>query len=264
MKISVTHVPHLNGSRTPARCNRRTGQIWINDEVMRGIPHAHRYFILLHELGHITLNTSNELEADRFAFKHFIESGYPLTESVKALSRVLTGSNDEHVDRVATQIERAKYIDSFNPKTNNMTNQGLVQFDGDVRAWYDYDQYDGEVYTDSLFGLGKKAQARKKARQDAKNYARMKKADARFARADAKNIKAQAKQTLAEQGIVDSGLGQAVGGLVNAVGSGQGSEQERLPAPPTPPKKSKTLLIVLGAVALVGIGVFIYFKTKKK
>ncbi len=252
--VEIIHVPHLDGNPTPARCNRRTGEIWINDSVWPTIKPEHRMFILLHEYGHIQLNTSDELAVDAYASDLYIKLGYSLTESVKALSQVLTGKSNQHVDRVKAQLDRAKKIDQKNNNKMTLIEQANTDFTG---AWYDVDNYD------DLFGLGKKAQARKKERQDAKNYARRTKADAKLTVAESKKIKQEAKAILADQGIVDSsGAGGAITGIVGAV-LGKGEQAQPMEATPAP--KSKTMLYVgIGAIVLVIAGVAFYFFKRKK
>jgi hypothetical protein len=98
---------------TPARVNRRTGEMYISRKMWNVLDPDKRLFILLHEAGHATLNTRSELDADKFAFNAYAELGKPLSESVKALTRVLHFENPQHYDRVAQQIRRAFRYDYF-------------------------------------------------------------------------------------------------------------------------------------------------------
>lgn len=265
-QISITHVPHLAGSKTPARCNRRTGQIWINDSVWPGIDPAHRVFILLHEYGHIMLNSSDELEVDAFASDLYVKMGYSLTESVKALSRVLTGANPQHIDRVESQLNRVKAIDILHNSKQKRDMVHLTEPTGMVTNFNGPAWYETNEFTEDLFGLGKKAQERKKARQEAKNYAKMKRADATVLRAESKKIKSEAKQTLADQGIVDSTeAGGVIKSAVSAIAGQGGGDPAAMSTAPAPEKGKKTMWIIVGSIAgLAAVGTVLYFIFKKK
>ena len=93
--VKVYVKPELPGG-TPALSDRNTGEVWINRKIFDTLPEEHKIFILLHEEGHIVLNTKDEFEADAYAFKKYAEKGYGMKESVKALSRVLECNNPEH------------------------------------------------------------------------------------------------------------------------------------------------------------------------
>jgi hypothetical protein len=60
------------------------------------LPQAQRSFVLLHEQGHIVLNTRDELTADKYAFLQFAKQGFPLSLAVKSLTRNLDGQNPAH------------------------------------------------------------------------------------------------------------------------------------------------------------------------
>lgn len=96
---------------TPAKTNRRTGEVWLDKTLFGRLPYHLRLFVLFHELGHIVLNTVDEFEADSFAFKMYAYRGYPLSEAVYALSRVLTFTTDEHFERAEAQLKRALHFD---------------------------------------------------------------------------------------------------------------------------------------------------------
>lgn len=97
---------------TPAAVNHRTGVLYINPEVFDKYPKHWQEFILLHELGHLVLDTKNELAADEFAFRHFIRNGGSLRESVLSLSEVLdVNNNPSHYIRAREQLKRAQEWD---------------------------------------------------------------------------------------------------------------------------------------------------------
>lgn len=105
----VYFVNDLGG--TPAKCLRSTGECWISLKDWRVLPFEHKVFILLHENYHIKLNSSNELEVDAAAHKEYMRRGYSLTESVKALTRVLSYTTPEHMERTKAQMIRSTVYD---------------------------------------------------------------------------------------------------------------------------------------------------------
>lgn len=265
--MRIYRVPHLDGNPTPARCNRRTGEIWINESVWRDIEPQHRLFILLHELGHIELNTSNEIAVDNFAYNHYIQMGYPLTESVKALSRVLTGKPG-HTKRLQKQINRAKKTDNINMcKTKlggcNCTNCSGTQSKNlfaEPQPWYDVDDFDGCDPTKL-----KPRQYRKCVRTTGKAMAKTTRAEGAKALKEGKGkaaeIKAEAKRILSEQGIVDN-ADDGLKGVINSAGRALKSQPDEA----TQPTKKKTpwLWVGIGAGALVITSVLILLLKRKK
>ena len=96
---------------SPAFCNRQTGELYINVPVYSKFNQNERYYILLHELGHIVLNTNDELKADEYASTIYLKKGYSLTDSVKALGHALKYNKQEDYIRTLKQFERAKKYD---------------------------------------------------------------------------------------------------------------------------------------------------------
>lgn len=284
-KITIRHVPTIEGSLTPARCNRRTGEILINDSRWPKIEPLHRIFILLHEYAHVVLNSSDEFEVDRLAHKMFVEMGYPLTESVRALSQVLTGTSQSHVQRVKAQLDRAYEFDKKNLKTKNCMCNGkefcpkcnqnktgtiLDQANTDVFANF-VGFTNSDEYTEDLFGLGKKAQDRRKLKIQLKYGVKQTKADATKALKEGKGAgleaKGLAKKTLADQGIVDNssdslnGIISNVGGQISKITGGGGSGDGGGDKP-----KSKVGLIIgiVAAVLIIGGTIYYFYKRRKK
>ena len=114
----ITKVPDLGG--TPARVNRRTGEMYISMKHMQALPKEHRLFIMLHEMGHVVLQSTDEARVDDWAFKQYADMGYSLKASVKALTRVLNDENPEHAWRMYLQLERAKEYDRENNGNTNI------------------------------------------------------------------------------------------------------------------------------------------------
>ena len=99
---------------SPAKANRRTGVVYINENVWEFLPTNHKLFVLLHEEAHIILDSNDEDEADALAFKRYADLGHSLNDSVLALSKVLTMSQPQHYWRVYRQLQRAKEYDYYN------------------------------------------------------------------------------------------------------------------------------------------------------
>lgn len=248
------YINHVRGiGSTPARVNRKTGELQINLDVWPKLKPEHKLFVLLHEEGHRALNTSNELAVDAYAFKKYAEAGYSLTEGVKALTQVLSGISPEHGLRAYLQLERAKEFDYYhnnnekakqnfyhNPTTLNssiMFNTFMDDIQDGVET-----SYTGNGY-DSLLGIaiGKKAKAKKQVRVEARQEKKAARVKARTERKAARtqNIlsKASARTTLAAQGIKSDGgadiarsIGQSLSGIGNIAGqvTGAGIVQQQV------------------------------------
>jgi hypothetical protein len=121
METAISEIHYLPDflsiqSVSPAIVNRATGELYINQSVWNKLSTESKLFILLHEAGHATLQTECEHEADAWAFERYAELGYPLTESIYALSRVLKFNKPEDYDRLQSQLQRAASYDYY---TNN-------------------------------------------------------------------------------------------------------------------------------------------------
>lgn len=57
---------------TPARINRRTGELFLNKKTWHNIPDEHKTIILLHEKGHLERNTASEGEANNYAIEKYL------------------------------------------------------------------------------------------------------------------------------------------------------------------------------------------------
>lgn len=105
----VYFVEDLGG--TPAKCLRSTGEMWIALKWWRKLPFEHKVFIILHENAHVVLNSSDEKLVDAYAHKQYLRMGYSITESIKALTKVLSYTTEEHFDRTRAQFARAVVYD---------------------------------------------------------------------------------------------------------------------------------------------------------
>jgi hypothetical protein len=91
------------------------GIIHINMSRWKKLPQPHRDYILAHEEGHYVLDTSNEFEADEYAFKKMAGT-HPgsLRDTAHALIDVLPGSTPEQRKRMEAAVLRALKFDAIN------------------------------------------------------------------------------------------------------------------------------------------------------
>lgn len=203
----IFYVPGAEINNSPARCNRKTKQLWINNDLWPTLSENTQLFIMYHEAGHIILQTTDEFSADEYAFQRMVHEGKSLKDCVHALTSLLSGS-DGHRHRAYLTLQRAKAVDE-------LSKQLTMQLDH---------------FSD--FGSKKKREARqerKKEKRENKSERRRIKTDKKRAkvegkrsrhyrgevRADAVMVKnegqADAKTILAEQGIAQ---GTEAGGIL--------------------------------------------------
>lgn len=108
---TVHHGDFSKKSTSPAFCNRSTGELYINTPFFERLNRNQQFYVLLHELGHIALQTEDENKADAYASEIYLKKGYPLSESVKALSRVLKFNKPGDYQRLENQFLRAANYD---------------------------------------------------------------------------------------------------------------------------------------------------------
>lgn len=96
---------------TPASVDRDTGVVYINNKMRSRISADEWHFILLHELGHLILQSSDEKEVDAWAFDQYAKRGGKLSKSVYALTNVLNFTSPEHLERANLQLRRAQLFD---------------------------------------------------------------------------------------------------------------------------------------------------------
>ncbi|MFZ1807953.1 MAG: hypothetical protein WAU36_12045 [Cyclobacteriaceae bacterium] len=96
-----------------AGVNRHTGEMYINMPLVkqRGITKDQLFFIMLHEMGHMKLQTSDEVAVDEWAHKEYMSRGYSLNQSVTALTQVLRFNKEEDYIRGEAQLRRAQAYD---------------------------------------------------------------------------------------------------------------------------------------------------------
>ena len=106
----VVFVDDLPGG-TPASCRPSTGEVFVNRHFWNSLPKEHKFFVLLHEWGHIQARTRNEKTADQYAFEEYAKRGYSLKASVRVLCRLLRFDKAEDYQRIWTQYQRALAYD---------------------------------------------------------------------------------------------------------------------------------------------------------
>jgi hypothetical protein len=244
---------------TPARVNRFTGEIQINNRYFDRMPDFRKKFIIEHEKGHFLQNTRDEFKADRYAFKKLAGSApRSLKESVFSISKVLTFRNPQHMDRLIKVIEMALEYDSVN-NNNPLAQQALDQLKTlsqnrtnnpysmeTMTSSYHEPKYGQSEHSDLYDNAGGKAKrqakkAERKARKDAKKDAKQEKIDLKnqkkaakneviYAKADAKKSRAEAKKIKAEKSDGSGGSWwdktlDTVGGIFGKKGSSEGDSE---------------------------------------
>lgn len=111
---------------SPACVHRSTGVIFLNRRIWKELetkfPDLHRdikFFILLHEWAHVTLQSRDEKLVDKFAHKVYLSYGKSLKASNYALTYLLDARKRGHAERMLNQFNRAWEFDRFanrNPK----------------------------------------------------------------------------------------------------------------------------------------------------
>lgn len=92
----------------PAAVDRTRGILYINPEVMESITPFQRKFVVLHELGHYRLDTSDEVKADAYAFDRLAGTEWrSLKQCLESLSEVLDGDNPTLRPRYEALYRRA-------------------------------------------------------------------------------------------------------------------------------------------------------------
>lgn len=114
---SISFVDYLRGDN-PATVNRRTGEMYISAKIWRTMTPDQRLFMLLHEQGHVVLQTTNEFKADRYAFEQYIRTGRSLKQLVSALTHFLDSTNPEHIQRAQALLTMAINHDKHFKKTS--------------------------------------------------------------------------------------------------------------------------------------------------
>lgn len=114
----IVEVPDLGS--TPAAVDRETGIVYVSEKWKNRLSKDQWMFILLHEMGHLELRSTDEEEVDNWAFNEYANRGYSLNQSVKSLTRILNFNNPEHIRRANLQLARAEAFDRSKLKYSGM------------------------------------------------------------------------------------------------------------------------------------------------
>lgn len=262
--LGLTSIVFVDEMRGPASVNRHTGVCYVNKKIWDKADKETRLFILLHENAHITLQTTNEFEADKKAFEDYSSLGYSLKKAVKSLTSLLKDENKEHRERALALLLHASRYDQENNNSQTALNtlnfmQNILlnkqSFADRLHEGSEFHQFLGIAFTDS-------ARKRKDAKQAAKNQARL-----MIAEGKAKGFSNGSLKTFGQSlGDTIGGIGKAAGGALginlgrsdnggsptpNGINNNNGSTEE---------EKDNTMLYVGGGLLLVGV---LYFMTRK-
>lgn len=300
MNTAITKIVQVDslGGSTPARVHRPSGTMFIDKRKFAEMPADERFYVLLHEAGHATLNTRNEDLADDFASKQYINAGYPLSGSVRALTRNLGFNKPGHWERANNQLDRALKYDKINNtmnfdenttdsffgkrlrekfKARRAANRGkrrgmflprppVMPFKhiianrahNDPRFELSFSGMDGDM--NDFLGLGKKARERRKDKRSEKQQFKL------------ERIEARADASVRKRGA-GGGIGDAIGGIVGSIfggnkGDGAAAEQYAPggvpPGGPAPVPANKNKTMIIAGVAILVVIVVILFVVRKK
>ena len=263
--IEVENLRDDKGNSSVARVNRDTGELYINKKMFAKIPPIRRKFILFHEAGHATLNTSDEKAADDFALKAMLDQGESLTEILKSLTCVLAYNKPSHYDRTGVMFNKLRdydYNNNNNLKVLNPLKQETMNTPGYDNLSEIYEQgLMGPAYDDFL-GFGKGAKERRQARKEKKAA----KTDILKAKAD--SIRKGTFQSTGSKilGTVGDIAGKFLGKKADTPEAGTGSAAASSATPDASPSDSgnKTMIIVAVVVVVIIIIGFVIFRAKKK
>lgn len=241
MRIFLMDREFENG--TPARVHRPSGTIFLAPSFFNNTEDEKK-MILMHEIGHHVLQTSNESEADKFAANQLVDE--------LGSQRTFRALNNSLFMSTPSDIRRINLFNHLKVREMNMQNYDINVLENysteDLLGFYDEES--GYFFKNGIVGenfdemceeealdfvnwcnymglecsdMTKKEyrEQKRQAKIDRKNAKTNKinaNAEAKTTKANAKLVKANAKQTLAEQGIDGSAgakIKDAIGGIAN-------------------------------------------------
>ena len=117
----ITSVRFINDPKEGiAKSKRATGELVLNKFYWNKLKPEHKVYVVGHESGHIRYNTKDEMLADDYASRLYLNAGGSITESIRALSDHLDRNNPVHIARAWLQYNRALKFDyehNHNKKT---------------------------------------------------------------------------------------------------------------------------------------------------
>lgn len=140
----VYHGDYRDHTKSPAFCNRATGELYINTPVFESFNKNQQFYFIAHEMGHLDLQTENEEAADKYASDLYLKKGLPLSDSVKALTRALKFDKKSDFDRLTNQFNRSANYDLQHNNNQKILKMNIPQYNG----------ADGEVWGNILSNIG--------------------------------------------------------------------------------------------------------------
>jgi len=92
-----------------ARVNRLTGVLYLKPQIWDHLPQAEKNFVLLHEEGHVILQTADEFTANRYAISHFAPvqtlSNRELGQRIVVMRDILTPGKENQISGFSGGID---------------------------------------------------------------------------------------------------------------------------------------------------------------
>ncbi|WP_416437902.1 hypothetical protein [Phnomibacter sp. MR] len=192
-------------SVSPARVNRKTGALYLNKPIWDKLSSDAKAFVYFHEKGHVVLDSTDEMEVDKYAFDEYAKTGRSLKNAVRSLTEVLSGKSSQHLDRANAVLAYAINHDKNFSEMASQRKQARVAKRTERKA---------------------ARQEKKAVRVERKEERKQLRNDKKSARIERKDLRTQSKAekrvALAQQGIdsgaaVGAGIGNALGGIGGAV-----------------------------------------------
>lgn len=237
---------------TPARYYYKHGLLVLNEPVYKKFSPMAQKFIVYHEFAHAA-RIVDENQADAWAFEQLVKGDHSLKATIEATVKALPFNSPEGRARIIAQFNRAAKYDreiNGNQKINEIMNnpQNIVEpYAASMMAA-------GEQY--DFLGLGKKAQARRDQKAEAK---------ANLKNAKAEAIKAGTFQSTGSQIVGKvADIGKKFLGIQDPQSPADGALKSDPASDQPTPKKNYTWVYILVAVVLLIVVYFAFFNKKGK
>ncbi len=114
--MKIIKVPYIEG--TPARTNRKTGNIYVSMWHFNQLDEIYQKFIVYHEMAHFLFQTKDEEFCDEFAMNKMLREGYKLKDILHSVTRTLSNTK-AHYGRKYNILQHLRIYDYLE---NNNTN----------------------------------------------------------------------------------------------------------------------------------------------
>lgn len=112
MNFSAVTYKSLNG--VVAQVDRTTGELFIDPSIWKNLPAEVKDYVLLHEDGHITLQTADEFQANKYAIGRFMERG---TLTDQEFGRRIVVLSEILGEKGRTSYFKSANVSNFDPST---------------------------------------------------------------------------------------------------------------------------------------------------